>query len=147
MVKRKTKDQKSSSVRVLKKKLWKIFSEYIRLRDGNADGYGNCCSCGKLVYWKDADAGHYFGRGISGSSGIYFCRDNVHLQCKRCNAFLQGNKEGYTKFMQRRYGERRLGELERIHYQTVKRSPDDYEAMIKFYKQKVNGLRQTKKTD
>lgn len=38
-----------------KDKLDRIFSEYIRLRDADNNGYIRCISCGKIVFWKDTD--------------------------------------------------------------------------------------------
>ena len=46
----------------LKAKLDRIFSEYIRLRDANPQGYTVCISCGKIVPWKESDCGHFINR-------------------------------------------------------------------------------------
>ena len=43
-----------------KEKLWKVFSEYIRLRDADDRGYCNCISCGKVIFLERfIEAGHY----------------------------------------------------------------------------------------
>lgn len=67
----------------LKKKLWSIFGEFIRLRDA-PDGYGNCISCEKQIPYPngrgDWHAGHYFPRSTT-FSNLYFDERNVNGQC------------------------------------------------------------------
>lgn len=36
----------------------RIFSEYIRRRDADKDGFVRCISCGRRIRWEDADCGH-----------------------------------------------------------------------------------------
>ncbi len=98
-----------------KKTAWQWCSKYIRLRDSIAyckragialdSGIGQCCTCGRIIQWKYGDAGHFIGRGIGGGSGVYWDERNVHLQCKPCNAFLQGNTQSYNDFMLEKYGQ------------------------------------------
>lgn len=77
------------------------FSKFIRLRDTNKQGYGNCYSCGKLVFWKEAHAGHYLGRE---NFGVRWYESNVHLQCVHCNTFQEGNKGPYLLKLISEYG-------------------------------------------
>ena len=66
------------SHKTTKAKLVKLFSEFIRLRDSNEHGLGQCISCGKFItVWRDnvkfvktAHAGHYYSRGAS--KALYF---------------------------------------------------------------------------
>ena len=39
------------------KKLDKIFSEYIRKRDADENGYVKCCTCPTVEHWKEMDCG------------------------------------------------------------------------------------------
>ena len=96
-----------------KKKAWNLFSKYIRLRDclettGTPD-YGICCTCGIKYHFKELQAGHFIpGRHNS----ILFDERNVHAQCVGCNRFKQGNTVKYFRFMQNKYGEEVIKELE-----------------------------------
>lgn len=127
---------KKPAYQKLKKETWKWCSKYIRLRD-MPNGWGYCCSCGKGTV--KGDAGHFIGRGLGGSSGIYFDERNIHLQCKPCNAFKQGAPVEYRKFMLKRYGQNVIDELElkhRIHNYTLM----ELEGLKLFYKQAYEEL-------
>lgn len=131
----------------LKDKLWKIFSEYIRLRDADWRGYANCISCPKQAFWKDLDAGHF----IAKNSGefFYFNEDNVYSQCPHCNRFLHGNLLNYRKGLIEKIG---VDEVEKLEYQSQlgirmelnKACEKDYESMIRVYKDKLSELKKNK---
>ena len=48
-----------SSISKLKKKLWTLFSKYIRLRDSDYRGICSCCTCGIKKHYKEMQAGHF----------------------------------------------------------------------------------------
>jgi len=77
---------KSSTVN-LKKTAKKWFHTYIKLRDTDENGYGNCIATGqKLRYGTiNAQAGHYFSAGKY--PNLEFNEDNVHLQSLSDNYF------------------------------------------------------------
>jgi hypothetical protein len=77
------------------------FSKYIRIRDADNNGYIRCISCGKIVHWKNADAGHFIKRQ---HIALRFNEQNVNAQCKLCNCFEQGNDIGYAKGLDKKYG-------------------------------------------
>ena len=100
-----------NSHKTTKAKLVKLFSNFIRLRDSNEHGIGQCISCGKFItVWREnvkfdqkAHAGHYYSKGASKS--LYFDEKNVNLQCCECNSFKEGNKQGYARGLTRKYGD------------------------------------------
>ena len=59
----------------LKKKLWKLFSKYIRQRDNYT-----CVTCGQKGEGSGIHAGHYITKAVGGI-GLYFHEQNVHAQC------------------------------------------------------------------
>lgn len=65
----------------LKTTLDRWFSLYIRLRDSDANGYSRCISCGKPVYWKEADCGHFINRRHMNTR---YDERNCNLQCRNC---------------------------------------------------------------
>ena len=105
----------------LKRKLWPIFSLYIRRRDK-----GICFTCGKRSAIPECDAGHFIPRGAGGLA-LFFHPDNVHTQCKTCNLFLQGNQYEYGK----RLGEEKVKELYKLKQQITKDFP--FEELIEKY--------------
>ena len=118
------------STRVLKNRLWKVFSEYIRKRDN-----GVCISCNKKEDWKLQDAGHYIAK--TGGLSIYFDERNVHSQCTGCNRFRHGNLPDYALALQRRYGPNILQELKDQKQKIRKISNKEYLELIDYYKNKV----------
>ena len=128
------------SSKTLKKKLWKIFSEYIRTRDLK-DG---CISCGKRVASiKEAHAGHYYSRGACPQPPMFFDEMNVNLQCVRCNAFLEGNKQGYRAGLVKKYGEQIIQRLElKKTLKTQIWKNFEYQAMIALYTTKLKQLKE-----
>lgn len=111
-------------------------SRYVRQRDTGPDGYGACCTCGRLVHWKKADAGHFISRGIGGRSGVYFDERNVHLQCKPCNAWRQGAADDYHDFMVARYGQKVVDEL-KVKDKTNRYSRMDLEGLLVYYQSEI----------
>ena len=124
--------------RILKKKLWKVFSEYIRRRDADWKGMVACCSCGKVDHWKNRDAGHY--RPKTEGTCMYFEEKNVHAQCRGCNSFRRGNLANYSLYLIRRYGSGILEELEWKSKQKCDLSQLDYLRLIEEYKEKIQKL-------
>ena len=118
---------KKEGTKILKAKLWKVFSEYIRRRDE-----GVCISCGKVDEWQNTDAGHYVAKtkGLS----IYFHEKNVHAQCTGCNRFRHGNLDAYAIALRRKYGEGILEELNEERQKTRKISAVEYKQLIEEYK-------------
>ena len=73
---------KKASRKTWIKKLDKIFSEYIRKRDSDANGFGKCCTCNKKLHYKDAHAGHFMSRRHYATR---WDPENVAMQCSYCN--------------------------------------------------------------
>ena len=132
----------------LKRELWKIVSQYIRLRDSilttGTKYEGLCISCGVKKLIENADAGHFISR-----TNKVLCYDerNVHLQCKRCNGYLKGNFAGYYNGLKARYGDGFANLLLDISEET-KGKPNQWKAfeieeLLETYKQKFSKLQDT----
>lgn len=136
-----SKSTKRTPRRKLIEKLDRIFSEYIRLRDVDETGYGKCISSGKIIHWKDADAGHYINRAHMSTR---YCEKNVHLQSRFDNRFREGNMIGYTRGLIKKYGPGVIDELEVLKHQESHLSDFDYEVLIKHYQKEVKRLKEEK---
>jgi len=121
---------KKKSISSLKKKLWEVFTTYIKARDK-----GICFTCGKYAEGRAYQGGHFIPKAAGGLA-LYFNEDNVHGQCATCNLFLEGNHYEYGK----RLGEEKVAELYKLKQETWKWYPGDYEAKIQEYKQKILDL-------
>ena len=103
---------KKPTVQSLIKIADKVFSEYVRRRDANFQGYVACISCDKMVDWKyECDAGHYISRGFS---ALRYNEKNVNGQCKGCNRFGQNVHDKYAIGLMSKYGGTVLHELDSI---------------------------------
>lgn len=129
--KKKPKNLKSK----LRDELDKVFSQYIRLKYSDENGYCRCISCGKIHFWKDIQCGHYMSRRYMSTR---WSEDNVRPQCVACNIFNQGNIQMFRRALIKEIGEQRVDLIEaRARQETCKYSEFEYSAMIKDFKKKV----------
>ena len=122
-------------------KLDKIFSEYVRLRDADDNGYIRCYCCGSAVFWKHAQNGHYINRR---HMGVRFADANCHSCCVNCNVFACGNLEAYKKHLLYDYGETIFPILEMQKRLITKLSADEIKEMTRHYKRGVKRLKKEK---
>jgi hypothetical protein len=122
-------------------KLWKAFSEYIRLRDSDENGFCRCITCGIIRFWKQMDCGHGIGRQHKATK---YNEMNNHAQCKKCNGFEGGKREVYKIEMDKRYGYRTWAKMEIASKAILKLSQFEIDEMTKFYKKKANSLKKQK---
>ena len=121
-----------------KKKLDKVFSEYIRRKYANSVGEVQCITCGILRHWKDSmDAGHYIPRNHMATR---YSEKNVHPQCRGCNRFGGGRYDVYALKLQEIYGKDILQELNSLKISIVKNFP--YEEKIEYYKKELAKLKE-----
>lgn len=123
---------KLKSMGSLKKKAWRVFSEWVRKRGADYRGYNTCCTCGAKAHWKELHAGHF---RHSHSKVTFINEYNVHPQCVKCNHFLSGNLIEYYSFMLKTYGESKVEDLRRLSKKTWKPSRLELEEIIKKYKE------------
>ena len=105
----------ATTISKLKKKLDKIFSEYIRKRDSDYKGNCKCISCGKEypAFGGSTHAGHLFSRRYL---SIRYDEKNVNSQCNYCNTFLNGNQILAARGVENKWGKGTVDELEsRMH--------------------------------
>lgn len=112
----------------LKKKLDKIFSEWIRKRNGE---YSLCYTCGKRLHWKELQAGHYIPRN---NMATRWDERNVQTQCVGCNVFGKGKPDEFAIHLIKQYGQAILDELHRLKHTIKKWTVIDLETMIEKYK-------------
>jgi hypothetical protein len=128
---------KRPTLKSLKNKCWKVFSEWIRRKDADEGGTVRCVTCRRLMYWKESQAGHFIG-GRTGA--VLFHEEIVHPQCVQCNVFLKGNYQAYTLYMVDKYGREKVDEFLQLKHQVRKYTTSELEEMIGKYKQKLSEL-------
>lgn len=83
------------------KTLDSYFSQYIRLRDANDEGYCQCCTCLKWYKWNNMDAGHFISRMFKSTR---WNEKNCNPQCKSCNRFQSGKQYEHGLWINQKYG-------------------------------------------
>lgn len=126
------------SLSTLNKKLWRIFSKYVRISESDGNGLSTCFSCDSVQPWIDMDAGHYIPKSIS--LALRFDERNVHAQCTACNRFRHGNLTQYALNLKKVYGPDILEELDnfRRDHQNLRYSKSDYLDLIEKYQRKLD---------
>ncbi len=89
----KKKRKKLPSIPSLKKTAWDLLSKVIRLSHADEGGTCECYTCGRLMFWRGAQAGH----AIPGRTGAVLLREEViRPQCCACNIFGRGMYHIFT---------------------------------------------------
>lgn len=129
---------KQKSLSLLKKKLWKLKSEFNRHKDADEYGMVKCISCSTVKHWKEFDAGHF----RPGSIGLatWIEDNNIHCQCFYCNKVLQGNAIPYEKALIKKYGQEEVDRIYALKGISLKLYRSDYEELIESYSQKIKEL-------
>lgn len=129
------------SIPLLKQCLDQVFSQYIRLKAANDNGFCRCVTCGTMWRWNAIQNGHYIKRE---HMGTWFDERNCHPCCYRCNVELGGNLENYKRYLIRTYGVKVLEELESAGRSLAKWTVFDYQEKIAYYKEEVKRLKKEK---
>ena len=127
---------KKQSISVLKKKLDKVFSEYIRRRDSIGD-VCICITCGRMGQWKYMDNGHYMKRQHLATR---YDEKNCNGQCKCCNYAEQGANEKYKIAIDKKWGVGTADKLEQKKHNKVKWTAFEYETLIEHYQDKIKEM-------
>jgi hypothetical protein len=122
----KKKEAKPPSIRELKKKLWTIFSKYIRKRDGYV-----CYTCNN----PGNNAGHYVPQ--SKGNALRYDERNVHCQCSGCNMYKRGNLAPYALRLEKEYGPGILQEFDKIKNTIYKPTHHELLKKIEHYKDEL----------
>lgn len=136
------KADKNKSYPQLKKQLWELFSEYIRIRDSK-DGMFTCISCGTLQSVENGNlqCGHYYKSETY--PALRYSESNNNGQCKSCNIFKEGNRQGYEQGMLKKYGQATIDMLKISCHNKIRLGRFELELLIKEYAEKLRKIKQT----
>ena len=128
------------------------FQKLRRYQEASGNGFVYCISCGKLMFVKESQGGHYVSRSVRATE---LESDNVWPQCPRCNNHLSGNVVAYRANLVKLIGEERVRRIEDLAnasrgdseaYSRLddndkrsvvsKRNDVEYEQLAKFYRAK-----------
>ena len=134
--------KRKPTISQLKKKCWKVFSIYIRMRDGlrttGSTEWALCITCGKRYHFKLLQAGHF----IAGRhSANLFSERGTHAQCYNCNINLKGATLEYRRQIIKLYGEGADIALEEEARQIRKFTIPELLSMIDYYKERIEFMK------
>ena len=131
------------SLKGLKLKCWRLFSELRRRQCADCSGNVKCVSCRKIFRWNETDAGHFLHGGSGGKgNAVSYEERNIHPQCRGCNFFgARGEASlNYSQFMFKKYGPDILDALKAIKGKSKLRR-EDFERMIEEFEKELEILR------
>lgn len=135
---KKKKKRKSDSRQSLIRKLDRVFSQYIRLRDSDDKGMIKCVSCPSRIHRKKAHSCHFVSR-----SRLWYRRDekNCHAGCPSCNTYRQEmHMRNYTTFMIDNYWRRKVDKMLADEHKIQKVSIHEIRAKLEVYKKLVKEM-------
>ena len=119
------------------KNLDKVFSEYIRMRNADANGYVKCFTSGKIMHWKESQAGHYMSRRHMATR---WDEQNVQVQSSSDNMFNQGNAPMFAYALDQKYGKGTAEKLLIKSRNFWKPTCFELELLTKEYQKKIDEL-------
>lgn len=132
---KKRKKQKTRSS--LKAAAWRLFSEYVRRKHADPNGYAHCYTSGVVAHWTELQCGHAIG---GRNNAVLFDDEICRPQTVAENVFKRGNYPVFTAKLIREHGlewfEAKLAGAR----QAVKLTRTDLEEIIAKYKQKLEEL-------
>lgn len=118
-----------------------VFSQFVRLSQTDANGFGKCISCNNTKFYDNLDAGHFVNRK---HLSLRYNEKNVNCQCRDCNRFDEGNPAGYAIGLIRKYGNDIIEQLSISKHLTVKFTEFELNEFIKYYRSKNKELAKEK---
>ena len=119
------------------KRLDKVFSSYIRLRDSDDNGIVRCFCCGKVDHYKTMDCSHFVNRK---HLSLRFNEINCQTTCRACNRFDEGNLPAFAINLQNKFGNDIIQKLLISKNNYTKLSQFDIDTLEKYYKMKIKEL-------
>jgi len=119
-------------------KLDAAFSEYIRLRNADANGNVKCITCGDQHHWRDVDCGHFVKRG---NNAVRWNLQNCGEQCRLCNSTFDGREDLHAEYIDRTYGEGTAEKLRRMGKEDEKFTVPELESMCDELRKEIRELK------
>lgn len=121
------------------KKLDKVFSEYVRKKHANKQGYVKCYTCEKKAYWQGEGMqnGHFISRS---SRALRWDEDNCRPQCYACNCMKYGQQYIFAQNLNKEFGYDKADELLQQSRKIVKHTDAELLEKIEYYKDKLKDM-------
>lgn len=117
----------------------KWFSQWIRLRDSDEEGFIVCVTSGKRMHWKDSDCGHYISRA---KLATRYDERNAHAQGGMANRFQGGHFLEHGLAIERIHGAGTRSALEQKAMMECRMTVNDFVFIGDTYKKRVEWIKQ-----
>ena len=119
-----------------------VYSQYVRMRDADANGYVMCITCKKTFFWNDKmSIGHFISRK---QWPTRFDDRNTDPQCLYCNSYCEGMKPQHYQYVEDRYGREVIDELIVKSKLTKQFTLDDLKQWVKEWRAEIRKFRTVK---
>jgi hypothetical protein len=135
---------KSERIRRLKKKLWPIFSKYIRKRWADHNGYLTTVD-GELVHWTACDCGHLRHNternSLLGGNELWFYENNFAPQSNQGNRNnADDSAQKYMFWAVKTYGVKEVDKMMQMRTSYKLWTIEELEEKYKYYKEAFESL-------
>lgn len=135
---------KSERIRILKKKLWKVFSQYIRLSWADQTGYLTTVD-GVTVHWKECDCGHLWHNSdrnaLLGGNELWYYENNFAPQSNNGNRLnADDSAQKYMLWAVKTYGQDEVDKMWKMKQTPKKWTESELEAKYQHYKSLVDTM-------
>jgi hypothetical protein len=132
-----TKKKAPPSLSKLKKTLDSVFSQYIRLKHADKNGYVKCYTCSTVRHWKEMQNGHFVSRTYLITR---FNENNCRPQCVGCNMFHHGKPLDFEENLKKELGNGAVESMKELRHKTLKLDRSWYTLLIMTYSSKVKDM-------
>lgn len=136
---------KDERIRLLKTKLWKIFSKYIRRSYADQNGMVYTCD-GEYKKWNEGvDCGHLFANTERnkqlGGNELWYYENNFAPQSNHGNRFnAKDSAKNYMLWAIQRYGLEEVEKMKRMKNTSKKWTEEELEQKYLYYKEKFDKI-------
>jgi len=118
----------------LQKDADRLFSLWVRQRDADNLGLAKCCTCQKILSWRNIHCGHFMSRRYNSTR---YDEKNTGPQCTGCNTYNQGKQYEFSIYLDEKYGKGTSKKMLTKSKMDCKRTRVDYQYLIKDLKTKL----------
>lgn len=121
-----------------------IFSQYVRLKTSDENGYCVCRGCFQVFYWTEMECCHYIPRSHSNTR---FLEENCVCGCHNCNKNEGGKLSSYSAHFGNIIEKDRLGGVELLEEQartTYNYSISELKSLMSYYSKEVSQMKKSK---
>lgn len=136
---------KANRVKTLKKKLWIIFSQYIRKREADHAGYVTCCDSLERKHWTETHCGHLWhnserNAGLGGNE-LWYYENNFAPQSADGNIFNKDDAaKKYMFNVIEKYGKEEVDRMYKLKQTARRWTEEELQQKYEYYKAEFEKL-------